>query len=349
MAGRNILPADFEEKLVTRLVTEGVVTHFGPDLDSRMAVEALRRRFGLDKITVEYTAAGQPREGRINIDVGDSTCTEPIKIDPDTNTVIIDHHFARKPDGTQYRNTLEILRDYLGIYIPNQLIELADQPVERNGNPLEWRTPLSLSRYLSDQQIWEFAEKGLLTQQLTDGQLKEHGIEEAAKKQKQVIDDAVRAVQAGVIPGTKFVVVDRFVPAGSMVAYHLGYDVYVSVQEHEKGGYTFAATARPGTRLPGSFIEWAEQMREKYGSGIFIKPDGTMVVAGGPKNPDFSVPCDPDELIGALLKDEKLKQVLDETAQKTSPYLESTIPVSAGEVLGYRASAPKLGLSLCRK
>lgn len=202
-------------ELERRLAREGVVTHFGDDLDNRFAVEALRRYFRLDELKVDRTPAGHPVPGRINIDVGDPTCTDPITCRED-GTIIIDHHFNDIP------NTISILSKELGIYVPEQAIKLADQPGEQV-NPLEWRTPVSLSRHLPVEKLWELAEKQLLTEEMTDEQtLRTYGIYEAAQKQKELIENARAAVVNGSVPGTRVTIVDTFVPAGSQVAYSLG-------------------------------------------------------------------------------------------------------------------------------
>lgn len=285
---------DYREKehilkeLERRLVQEGIVTHFGDDLDNRFAAEALRINFHLDELKVDRTPAGQPISGRINIDVGDPTCTDPITYRED-GTIIIDHHFNDHP------NTLSILSKVLGIYVPEQAIELADQAGEQV-TPLEWRTPISLARHLPVEKLWELAEKRLLTEAMTDEQLRAHGLYEVAQKQKEIIENAKAAVINGSVPGTKATIVDTFVPAGSQVAYSLGYDVYVSISQHPKGGCTFAATAKPGTALPEGVLALGHKLREEHGNDIFIRPDGAMIVAGGPKNPDFSLPYSSDEM-----------------------------------------------------
>lgn len=288
-----------KDYLRKRISEEGIVTHFGDDLDNRFAVEALKRA-GFEIPKIDRTPAGQPASGRINIDVGSAECTKPITT-LDNDTIVIDHHFSG------FTNTLVILRDYLDIYVPEQAVELADSPAEQD--IFQYRTGLALARYVTNEFLWELAEQGRLDKELSDEELERYGLKEAAEEQKRIIDEAVTAVKENSIPGKKAVVVNRFIKSGSQVAYAMGYDIYASVQDHQNGGVTFAVTAKPGTALPDGIIKWAEKLREEYGSGIFVKPDHTMVVAGGPKNPDFSVPLTFDEI----------RQVIDQnltTAEK---------------------------------
>lgn len=282
----------FDARMHNRLAEEGVVTHFGDDLDNRFTVEALRRHFGLPEIKVDRTPAGKPVSGRINIDVGDESCTEPITVRED-GTIVIDHHFSGK------KNTLQILQEN-GVYVPAQAIEFADTPTERQVDPLDYRSGLALARHMSGDQLWRVAEEGLLTATLNDQQLEAFGLEGAAAKQKAVVDTAVQKVNEGVVPGTKAVVMSDFVPGGSQVAYRLGYDVYASVSPHKNGGTTFAVTARPGTKLPEGLLALARSLQAEHGNGVFVKPDETMVVAGGPKNPAFAIPVSKEEMVRAI-------------------------------------------------
>ncbi|UZQ81837.1 hypothetical protein [Thermoanaerobacter sp. RKWS2] len=301
--------------LQKRISREGIVTHFGDDLDNRFAVEALKRA-GFEIPVIDRTPAGQPAPKRVNIDVGSPDCIKPITL-KDDDTIIIDHHYSG------HKNTLEILQKYLDIYVPEEAVELADSPAEQN--PLEYRTGLSLARYMDNNLLWQLAEEKKLSKELTDEELEKYGLKEAAEEQKRIIDDAVRIIQQNSFPDKKAVVVNQFVKAGSQIAYALGYDIYASVQEHQNGGITFAVTAKPGTVLPDGIISWAEKLREDYGDGVFVKPDRTMVVAGGPKNPNFSVPLTFDEvreiihqnlLPNEKIEDDTLNTAVDKQLQK---------------------------------
>lgn len=203
---------------------------------------------------------------------------------------MLDHHF------NEYHNTLEVLVAS-GIYVPGQAVEIADRCDKTSA--LDYRSGIALVRYLTPAQAWELAEAGLLTETLSDEQIAHFGLSEAVSKQQKVVEGAVTAVK-------KFAVNDSVVFAteqvlgGSFVAYELGYKVFASVTPHKNGGVTFVINAALGTKLSEAVLDFGRKLQERYGSSIFVRPDGGMVVAGGPKNPDFSVPVSTEELRGLL-------------------------------------------------
>jgi len=291
------------ETVLKRIVNEGVVTHYGTDLDQVIALEALRRATGAKEIKIDRAPAGKPAVGRVNVDVGDARATEGVTVIQEelyncspsivdvspsavVETVIIDHHF------NEFANTCEVLAD-AGIYVPAQAVEVADR-CDR-ASALDYRSGIALVRYLTPQKTWELAEAGLLTATLTNEQVARFGLKEAVEKQKQVMENAIAAVK-------KFAVSDDVVFAteqvlgGSFVAYELGYKIFASITAHKKGGVSFAINAAPGTKLPRRVLEWANNLRDQYGPDVFVRPDGGMIVAGGPKNPDFSVPVSVEEI-----------------------------------------------------
>lgn len=79
-------------------------------------------------------------------------------------------------------------------------------------------------------------------------------------------------------------------------------------------------SAKPGTVLPDGIISWAEKLREDYGDPVFVKPDRTMVVAGGPKNPDFSVPLTFKEI-----KEKIYQNLLTDTETKEENVINTTV------------------------
>lgn len=294
------------------------MTHFGDDLDNRFAVEALSRETDAD-ITVDRTSAGSPVKGRINIDVGDETCSEPVTVRED-GTVVIDHHY------NSYPNTLKILQDCFDIYIPEQAVELADTLAE-NVDPLDTSTGLAIARYVDNRTLWELAENRALNRSLTAEEIEKYNLKEAVEEQKAVINAAVKAVNKGAFPEFKAVVVDKFIPAGSAIAYRLGYDIYISVQDHPAGGITFAVTSRPGLQLPESLINFGLEEAQKYPGKIFIKPDRSMIVAGGPKNPDFSLPYSKEEF-----KNEIIKLLEKDIKQQTVNKMTSSVKNSNSKI-----------------
>lgn len=270
--------------ILERIKREGVVTHFGSDLDQVVTLEALRRAAGLEEIKVDRAPAGQPAPGRVNIDLGNAQAVDGITVLRD-GTVMIDHHF------NGYNNTLEVLVN-AGIYVPAQAVEIADR-CDR-ASALDYRSGIALARYLTPTQAWELAEAGLLTVSLTDEQVARFGLEDAVQKQKAVVEAAVAAVKKFAVGDVVFAT--EQVLGGSFVAYELGYKVFASVTPHKNGGVTFAINAAPGRKLSEQVLAWAKNLQEKFGSGIFIRPDGGMIVAGGPKNPDFSVFISTEEI-----------------------------------------------------
>lgn len=53
------------KSILNRVKNEGVVTHFGSDLDQILTLEALRRAAGADEIKVDRAPAGKPVASRI--------------------------------------------------------------------------------------------------------------------------------------------------------------------------------------------------------------------------------------------------------------------------------------------
>lgn len=269
--------------LDTRIKNEGVVTHFGSDLDQIIALEALRRAIGAE-FSVDRAPAGKPVAGRVNVDLGDARATEGITV-LDDGTVMIDHHF------NEYANTLEVLVK-AEIYVPAQAVEVADRSDRTSA--LDYRSGIALARYLTPSQVWELAEARLLTVSLTDEQVAQFGLGKAVEKQRMVVETAVAAVKKFAVSNDVVFSTEQIL-GGSFVAYELGYKVFASVTPH-KNGVTFAINAAPGTRLPEAVLAFGHELREKYGSGVFIRPDGGMIVAGGQKNPDFSVPLSVEDI-----------------------------------------------------
>ena len=85
-----------------------------------------------------------------------------------------------------------------------------------------------------------------------------------------------------------------------MIAYEKGIPYYASASNHldkdkNVDGVTFAITSKPGTKLPEEILEYGKELEEEYRidentSGVFVNPNGQMIVAGGFKNPEFKIP-----------------------------------------------------------
>lgn len=297
---------EYNNEILKKLETGIVVTHFGDDLDNKSAVYALEK-YALENgilkegehLTVERVPAGQIKEGMLNVDTGGHKGSRF-----DEDTLVIDGNPAEgiKSASAELAN--------LGIYVPEQIVELADT-IPNKVSPLESRTALSLIRSANGEQIFEIAEAGLLDKALTDEQLEKYGLVEAQKNQQAIIDNAVEKVNKYMVElenGEKVVIAPEQILAGAQIAYELGANYYGSVQAHKSGkGSTFAVTSKPGIKLPEQIKEFGQDLVEQYKeedgtSGVFLNPNGQMLVAGGFKNPDFSVEYAPEELIEELKK-----------------------------------------------
>lgn len=287
-----------KRKLIELLAdTRTVVTHYGDDLDNKASIEALRRlalRTNIlnenESLNIERVPAGKIKEGFLNVDTGGHTGNKL-----DGNTIVIDGD--PKNDVNSACQSLY----NLGVFVPKQICELADtKPTHISA--LDSRTGLALVRYLSGEQVFKLAEKNLLDKSLTEEELKEYGLIEAHLKQQQIIDKAVEKINEFKVElpnGEKIVLASEQITGGSSVAYELGIPYYASVSQHRDkdgnpDGVTFAISCKPGMKLPEEILEYGKQLVEKYRidertSGVFVNPNGQLIVAGGPKNPDFKI------------------------------------------------------------
>ena len=296
---------DIKAKLVE---TKTVVTHFGDDLDNKSATYALEKwakEQGIlkedESLQVDRVPAGKIKEGMLNVDTGGHRGSRQ----EDDGTIVIDGNLA---EGI--KSASEAINN-LGIYVPEQIVELADT-VPNKVSALDSRSGLALIRYLSGEQAFKLAEAGLLDKTLTDEQLEKYGLEEAHEKQQGIIDNAVEKIEKYTreLPnGEKIVLAPEQILAGSMIAYEKGIPYYASASNHldkdkNVDGVTFAITSKPGTKLPEEILEYGKELVEEYRidentSGVFVNPNGQMIVAGGFKNPEFKIP---NETIKGMLE-----------------------------------------------
>ena len=278
--------------------TKTVVTHFGDDLDNKSAIYALEKWAKENKILkedeslqVDRVPAGKIKEGMLNVDTGGHKGSRQ-----EGETIVIDGDPA---NGV--KSASEALND-LGIYVPEQIVELADT-VPNKVSALDSRSGLALVRYLRGEQTFKLAEKRLLDKKLTDEQLAEFELEEAHEKQQKIIDNAVEKIEKytkELQNGEKIVLAPEQIIGGSAIAYEMGIPYYASATEHvdqdkKADGVTFAITSKPGTKLPEEILEYGKELVEEYRidentSGVFVNPNGQMIVAGGFKNPEFKIP-----------------------------------------------------------
>ena len=278
--------------------TKTVVTHFGDDLDNKSAIYAIEKwakEQGIlkedESLQVDRVPAGKIKEGMLNVDTGGHKGSRQ-----EDGTIVIDGDPA---NGV--KSASEELNN-LGFYVPEQIVELADT-VPNKVSALDSRSGLALIRYLSGEQAFKLAEARLLDKSLTDEQIREFGLEEAHEKQQGIIDNAVEKIEKYTkeLPnGKKIVLAPEQIIAGSMIAYEKGIPYYASASNHldkdkNVDGVTFAITSKPGTKLPEEILEYGKELVEQYRidentSGVFVNPNGQMVVAGGFKNPTFKIP-----------------------------------------------------------
>lgn len=289
-----------------------IVTHFGDDLDNKSSIYAIQywmTRNGLlannEEITISRVPAGQVKEGALNVDTGGHKGNRL-----DNDTIVIDGDPA---NGV--KSAAESLNN-LGIYVPDQIVELADT-MPNKVSPLDSRSGLALVRYLTGKQAFQLAEYELLDKTLTDEQIKLYGLEDAHKKQQEIIDDAVEKINKYTteLPnGEKIVLAPEKILAGSLIAYEKGINYYASFAEHldsekKTDGVTFAITSKPGVKLPEEVVKFGQGLAEKYridenSSGVLVNPNGQMIVAGGFKNPGFKIE---NETINSMMN--KVKDV----------------------------------------
>ena len=276
---------------------KNIVTHFGDDLDNKSSVYAIEnwmKSNGLiendETIAVERVPAGQVKEGMLNVDTGGHKGNRV-----DDETIVVDGDPA---NGV--KSAAESLSK-LGIYVPEQIVELADTRPNKV-SALDSRSGLALVRYLTGKQAFELAENGLLDKSLTDNQIEKYGLVEAHKKQQTIIDNAVKKIEQYTteLPnGEKVVLAPEQIVGGSAIAYEMGINYFASVSDHldkdkNPDGVTFAITCKPGVKLPEEVIKYGQDLVEKYridekSSGVFVNPNGQMIVAGGFKNPGFKI------------------------------------------------------------
>ena len=293
--------ASINEHLIRQKLeeTKTVVTHFGDDLDNKSSIYALEKwakeqgiLYEDESLQVDRVPAGQIKEGMLNIDTGGHKGNRK----EENDTLIID---GDPENGV--KSAAESLSNS-GIYVPEQIVELADT-MPNKVSALDGRSGLALTRYLTGEQTFKLAEAKLLDKSLTDEQIKEFGLEEAHEKQQAIIDNAVEKIEKYTkeLPnGEKIVLAPEQILAGSAIAYEMGIPYYASASNHldqdkNVDGVTFAITSKPGVQLPEEILEYGKELEEQYRidentSGVFVNPNGQMIVAGGFKNPIFKIP-----------------------------------------------------------
>lgn len=333
------------EHITEQVRQKGVVIGTELDLDGVIAVEALRRHFGLQYLPVEQGATGRIVFGRVNVGVGDPDYRKPVTVLPD-GTVVIEHRFCGR------RNILEVLRDDLGVYVPPQAVEMADPNKVGELDVLDWRNTLNLTKYLTPDQLWDIAEGGLLGRSLTDEEIDNLGLRAAAEKRRTEIENAVARVRACEVPGTKAVVVEGWGDDGERVAFALGYDYYVRINRYPQFGVTgFEVVARPGKTVPDRLVAWARAIDGAERAGISIDPGRRHLVVGEAPHLGLGVRLGADEVrekvVGALAAESRAAAVDRLLAKAGAAHVASEASeytVQTKNVMGLRL--PRLRLKL---
>ena len=331
------------DELIKKLrETKTVVTHFGDDLDNRSSIYVLEKwakEQGIlkedEQIIVERVPAGKVKDGYVNLDTGGHTgCRE------ENGTIVID---GNPKEGV--KSAIQALKDRLDVEVPEQILEIADA-MPNKISPLDTRSGLSLQKYTDIKEVFKMAEEGLLDKELTDEQLEKYGLVEAQKTQQRIVDEAIEKINKYTVElanKEKVVISPEFIKAGSAVAYELGINYFASVDMHKSGeGVTFAINSKPGVTLPENIRDYGKELVEKYKnddgtSGVFVHPNNSMVVAGGPKNPDFKVEMSKEDMmeqIDTLFKEyarEDIKKQISEQDFKMQDLMKQNIKLDEKE------------------
>ena len=243
----------------------------------------------------------------------------------------------------------------LGFYVPKQIIENADVVYDKK--ILNSRYGLVLARQLKDEKLFEFAEsirketgEPLITSFLTDDEIQKFGLTDFYQKRKKDIDEAQSIISENIyyLPNNKKIaIIPRFLNYGSFIAYSQKIDYYCSIGKgKENAGITFAITSNPHTgngKLPKELIDFGYALRSQYSieefdSGVFVSQNYDKIIAGGPKNQDFTIYAnmDSNEALEQFINDLKIK--LGIQSKKELPNILSNV-----KSLGYdsRISALK--------
>lgn len=312
-----------------------VATHFGDDLDNRSCTYVLEhwaKENGIidenESLNVERVPAGKIMDGVVNVDTGGH---KGCKFE---DTIVID---GNPPYGS--KSAIEELSKLLDVKVPEQILECADAMPTKT-SIFDTRSGMSLQKFTTTENVFKMARNGLLTKELSDKELEEYGLMEAHKSQQEIVDKAVEKVNKyskTLCNGEKIVIAPEFIKAGSLVAYESGINYYASVDKHfdserNENGSTFAINAKPGKKLPDNIKDFGNSLVEKYkdetgASGVFLHPNGSMLVAGGPKNPDFKIEMGQEEIMNdlSLLFDEYAKEDLEKQVSENLDNIDSRI------------------------
>ena len=332
-----------------------IATHFGDDLDNKSSIYALEswsKMIGIlkedEKITVDRVPAGKVKEGLLNVDTGGHKGSIY-----DGETIVVDG----KPPIT--KSAIEEIQKELKVEeyvkIPEQIVECADA-LPTKTSIFDTKSGMSLQKFATPENVFKMAQKGLLTRELTKEEMEEFNLTDSYQIQQKTVDEAVEKVDKYTVTlenGQKVVIAPEFIKAGSQVAYEKGCNYYVSTSKHldserKEDGCTFSISAKPGVALPENIKSFGSELVEKYkdetgASGVFLHPNGSLLVAGGPKNPDFKVEMsqeDINERVNTLFKEyaredleKQVKNSLNELEEKIDKVATQSEKINKAETL----------------
>jgi len=233
-----------------------VATGLDADLDSQVALEAVRRYSGVD-FEVVRRVPGTVSRGALNLDVSSPAFPGPVSFDG--QTLVVDHRFCR-----DCRSTLEALRDrFPSLRVPAQAVALAHSPEEHRAR-VEGKVPLGLVSDLEPGFAYLLAEHGLLEGPVPPGVARMIGLEEALRKREAALARDVQ-VKEGVGLGSR---------GDALAAFARG--ARAAVEVWEEGGVYWVARAAPGEALPREVLGVALRT-----PGAVVSPDGSFAAGVG--------------------------------------------------------------------
>jgi len=166
------------------------------DLDGNSALGILNMA-GIDTSNLQYVRPGEFVEGAINIDTGDKY---GVVYDEETYTAYFDHHEKGSP-VTSAAEVVYIAMIELGMVEKSKeldrVIDFVTKIDNRQFPPEEFlrsaRTILGLQRGLTFEQLVKyFQDHQSPIEELTPEEFEKYGLREAAERQQQVVDDAMK-------------------------------------------------------------------------------------------------------------------------------------------------------------
>ena len=323
-----------------------VVTQYGKNLDLHAIVATLQYYFDKHEPQLGMTIrrkmidAGKESDEHLTIDAGKLDGNKNVN---DKNKATVINADQRRGE----RSSVSILAKD-GFYVPRMIVKYADTVIsdERALDPFNGCV---LSREVPINKLFEYAEekdpstkKYLMESSLKEEQLKRYGLYDFAMKRKSDIQQTIERIAQNSYcieqNGTKIkvAVVPDFLYNGSIIAYALGYDAYISITPYkgESSKSTFSITLNPNAKyLNGqkllisedtvsslnkkiSVFDRDESTGIKHKKIIFVLPNRTLAIVGGKKSPGLYADKGASEIrdmfTSKLTRDEEQSQLVEE-------------------------------------